>query len=86
MLPGARWELEVPRGTDEVAVSVGDPPYPSRNTLAVEGEEFCRDIALPGGVKLIARKVDVRDGRLTLETPAGGERLAKINSVTLRSL
>jgi len=75
----AAWEYAVPNGTYSVTVSVGDAPtsssmYNSKHSIRVEGVTAID--RFQGTAKqeyqLATVKVNVIDGRLTVDVPLGG--------------
>ena len=80
---GQKWEIAVPNGKYRVTVCVGDVPYPSKNTINVEGVSFSSGLALSKGTKSITKPVSVDDGKLTIDTAGATERLTKIISVEI---
>ncbi|MFB9273920.1 fibronectin type III domain-containing protein [Cohnella cellulosilytica] len=65
--PGGQWEIELPSGSYEVEVSVGNSVYGSMNTLRVEDVVFWDQLALPAGNYETAKnRVQVSDGRLSV--------------------
>lgn len=87
--PAAAWEYSVPNGTYSVAVSVGDAPnskgvYDSKHSIRVEGVTAIN--SFQGNAKqeyqLATTKVNVIDGRLTVDVPLGG-RNTKLNYIDI---
>ncbi|MBE9192445.1 PQQ-dependent sugar dehydrogenase [Gloeocapsopsis crepidinum LEGE 06123] len=86
--PAAAWEMAVPNGLYSVSVSVGDEPnpngvYDSKHTIRVEGvtaiDKF-QSNALQE-YKLETVKVNVNDGRLTIDAIGGTN--TKINFIEI---
>jgi hypothetical protein len=67
MHPDGMWEFQLDNGIYEVAVTVGDSVYGSRNALDVEGTIFWDGLSLdPGEHSTLKKSVTVRDGKLSL--------------------
>ena len=83
-LDGQAWEIAVANGSYEIAISVGDAGFGSRNTIRVEGKEFCKDLALHQATRVVGGRSTVTDGRLTIDADGSTGRLTKINFVEIR--
>ncbi|WP_339244333.1 PA14 domain-containing protein [Paenibacillus sp. FSL R10-2796] len=67
MHPDGMWEIQLDNGIYEVAVTVGDSVYGSKNALDVEGTIFWDGLSLdPGEHSTLKKSVTVRDGKLSL--------------------
>ena len=76
------WELEVPNGTYEVTVSIGDAEFDSTHTLRVEGNTLWNSVPLlPGEFLNQTQQVTVTDGRLTLDQSNADEKATRINYI-----
>ncbi|WP_164076266.1 PKD domain-containing protein [Flavimarina sp. Hel_I_48] len=92
-LPDAKWEIELPNGTYEVTVSVGDPEVSPRtnevpqHTINAESATIINKFVPSGptgaasNFSTVTRIVVVQDGRLSL-SPSGGFN-TKINFVEI---
>lgn len=76
---GGVWEIELPNGTYDVRLSVGDAGQASTHTIVVEGAWLIDDAATAAGQFLQASaEIVVADGRLTIDQgplPDGSTRL-----------
>ncbi|WNS43263.1 fibronectin type III domain-containing protein [Paenibacillus sp. MMS20-IR301] len=82
--PGGEWEIQVDNGNYEVAVTVGDAVYDSKNALAVEGTEFWSDMNLKAGEHATRSKiVTVTDGKLTVSQIDGPDVETALNTVEI---
>lgn len=86
--PAAAWEYAVPNGTYSVSVSVGDQPgsggvYDSKHTVRVEGVTAINRFQSTSKqeYKLASVKVNVTDGRLTVDAIGGTN--TKINYINI---
>jgi hypothetical protein len=86
--PAAAWEYAVPNGTYSVSVSVGDQPgsggvYDSKHTIRVEGVTAINRFQSTSEqeYKLASVKVNVTDGRLTVDAIGGTN--TKINYINI---
>jgi hypothetical protein len=83
---GGVWEVKIRRGLHEVTVNIGDASYSSDHTLNVEGVEFWRDIHLEADeFRQVTRKIQVNDGRLTLDQGSAYEKATRINFLTVNA-
>ncbi|MDX2303315.1 MAG: LamG-like jellyroll fold domain-containing protein [Microscillaceae bacterium] len=83
------WELEIPNGTYFINISVGDPAFDnSVHSILVEGQDFITafDEAATGtDFRSVVRKIEVTDGKLTVEAnPLMGVN-TKINYIRIGS-
>ena len=63
---------------------MGDALYGSQNTVRVEGQEWCRDLALNQATRVVTGTCTVNDGRLTIDANGSTGRMTKINFVEIR--
>jgi len=79
-----KWEVRVPNGLHRVTVSIGDGAFGSTHTLNVEGVSFWKATELEGDeFRQITRKIEVDDGRLTLDQGFALDKSTRINYITL---
>jgi hypothetical protein len=87
---GVSWACAVENGQYEVVVVLGDAQYHGEAyEIDIEGVSACKDLALVGGeFKLFARRVVVRDGRLTLTSGENrtGPGQTRINHLEIRRI
>jgi hypothetical protein len=84
---GAKWEIQVPNGTYNVFVSIGDPSFSSAYTLNVENVSYWSNLSL--ATNSFASKtmlVTVTDGRLTLDQGSAVEKATRINYIEITGL
>lgn len=76
MHTGGIWEMDLPSGSYNVTVSVGDAVYASTNTLFIEGMNVWNAALLPAGQHAVQTKtVQVTDGKLTLGEGGAAEQV-----------
>lgn len=79
---GATWELEVPNGAYDVTVGAGDAAGSSINTVRVEGQALLTAERLGAGrSKVVTQRVNVLDGRLTLDNGSAAAGLTRLQYV-----
>ena len=87
-VPNCTWEIVLENGTYDVTVCVGDVDHGIWNaTLVAEDVEFFKDVKLGRGQNhIVAKTVQVKDGRLTLTSHARprGERVTRINFLEIK--
>jgi fibronectin type 3 domain-containing protein len=84
---GAKWEIQVPNGTYNVFVSIGDPSFSSTYTLNVENVSYWSNLSL--ATNSFASKtmvVTVTDGRLTLDQGSAVEKATRIDYIEITGL
>ena len=81
---GGEWEIQVDNGIYEVAITVGDAVYRTKNALAVEGTDFWKELSLEAGEHETQKKiVTVIDGKLTVSQIDGPDVETALNTVEI---
>lgn len=85
---GQRWEFQLPNGSYEVTVAVGDPATTDGvHTINVEGVNYWNAVSDVGVTTLVkTMTVNVADGRLTLDQGAAADKATRINYVQIVGL
>lgn len=81
----ADWQLDLPAGTYDVTVALGDPLYAtSPVNLTAEGVPLLLDASLPAGrPHVVEEAIYVGDGALTLDFGTGPGAAARVNYVAV---
>lgn len=81
---GGEWEIQVDNGIYEVAITVGDAVYGSKNALAVVGIDFLKELNLEAGEHETQKKiVTVTDGKHTISQIDGPDVETALNTVEI---
>jgi glucose/arabinose dehydrogenase len=84
---GQRWDFQLPNGTYEVTVAVGDPANNDGvHTINVEGVNFWNAVPDTNDSLTMTKQVSVNDGLLTINQGAAAERATRINFVHIVGL
>ena len=77
-LDGQSWQIALPNGKYEVTVCVGDVAYGAKPTINVEGVSFCTELPLNRGTHNVTKRVELKDGKLTIDNGRSTGRQTKI--------
>lgn len=84
---GGFWEFELPNGSYEVTVAVGDPENnDGLHTVNVEGVSFFNAVADTNVAQFANHDVTVSDGRLTLDVGTAAEKATRIDYIYIVGL
>jgi hypothetical protein len=77
---GGIWEIEVPNGTHDVRVSIGDTNHSSNHTVNVEGVNYWNNLRLSRyQFRQSTKTVTVTDGKITIDQGTLGHDKTHIN-------